>query len=76
MFICLFVCLLPKLLPGNTPQYLNQIKIDLDKTFKDNKIVQLYSMKYILVSYNLQVIIKLFQAKIGQELQRVTPEIF
>ena len=32
------------------------LKSDLHKTFKGNKIFQLYSMKYILVSYILQVV--------------------
>ncbi len=37
----MFVCpLLPKVLPGNTPQYLSQIKSDLPKTFS---ILQVWS---------------------------------
>ena len=34
MSVCLSVCLLPKVLPGNTPQYLSQIKSELHETFR------------------------------------------
>ena len=31
--VCVSVCVLPKVLPGNTPQYLSQMKSDLHEIF-------------------------------------------